>query len=170
MEELLQVGVITSPHGVRGEVKVFPMTDDNQRFRKLKDCYIEMKGKMVPAKVSGCKFFKNMVILKFQQIESMNDAELYRQCKIFVDRANAVSLQKDEYFMADLLGLEVVMEDGKKLGVLQDIIQTGANDVYVVVDEQEKEWLIPAIKDCILKVDFEEKTMTVRLLKGMEEL
>ncbi len=169
MEDLLQIGVITSTHGIRGEVKVFPTTDDNSRFRKLKECFIEYKGEMVPVKAAGCKFFKNMVILRFDGIDNINDIEKYKQCKLFVDREHAVKLAKDEYFMTDLIGLSVQTEDGRKLGVLDEIIPTGANDVYVVKGEGKKEWLLPAIKECIQKVDLDERQMTVRLMKGMEE-
>jgi len=169
MEDLLQIGVITSTHGIKGEVKVFPTTDDNSRFKKLKECFIEYKDEMVPVKAKGCKFFKNMVILKFEDIEDIDDVERYKQCKLFVDREHAVSLGKDEYFVADLIGMEVFKEDGSLLGLLKEIIPTGANDVYVVMDKNKKEWLLPAIKDCILSVDMEQKKMIVHLLKGMEE-
>ena len=169
MEDMFQVGIITSPHGVRGEVKVFPTTDDNNRFKKLKDCFIEFKGEMMPVKANGCKFFKNMVILKFEDFDNMNDVEKFRQCKIFVDRMHAVKLSDDEYFVADLLGINVVDESGKTIGELSDVIETGANDVYIVKNEQGEEILIPAIKDCILEIDINKKIMKVHLLKVMED-
>lgn len=166
-EELLQIGTITSTHGIRGEVKVFPATDDNKRFKKLKECYIEFKGEYIPMTAKSAKFFKNMVILGFDGIDNINDIEKYKQCKLFVDRAHAVKLQKDEFFIADLIGLKVVTEDGKNLGTLEEILPTGANDVYVIVDEHKNEVLLPAIKDCILKIDLDEKCITVKLLKGL---
>ncbi len=169
MEDLLQVGVITSTHGIKGEVKVFPMTDDNRRFKKLKECMLQYKEEWIPVKVQGARFFKNMVILKFEGIDNINDVEQYKQCGIFVDREHAVKLEQDEYFIADLLGIQVDREDGSPLGELTEIIPTGANDVYVVTDANQKEWLFPAIKDCILKVDMEKRRMTVRMMKGMEE-
>lgn len=169
MEDLLQVGVITSTHGVRGEVKVFPMTDDNKRFKKLRECLIQYKDEWLPVKVQGARFFKNMVILKFEDIDNINDVEKYKQCGIFVDREHAVKLNKNEYFVADLIGMQVIREDGNILGTLTEVLPTGANDVYVVIDDNKKEWLLPAIKDCILNVDMERRNMTVRLMKGMEE-
>ncbi|MCM1496945.1 MAG: ribosome maturation factor RimM [Clostridium sp.] len=168
-ENLLQIGVITSTHGIKGEVKVFPTTDDNNRFKKLKECYIEYEGKMLPVMADGCRFFKNMVILRFEGIENINDVERYKKCKLFVDREHAVKLEADEYFIADLIGAEVVREDGSLLGRLTEILSTGANDVYVVNGTEGKEWLLPAIKDCILNVDMEAGRITVRLMKGMEE-
>lgn len=169
MEDLLQIGVITSTHGIKGEVKVFPTTDDNMRFKKLKECFIEWKGEILPVKAKSCKFFKNMVILKFEDMDDINEVEKYKQCKLYVDREHAVPLEKDEYFMTDLMGIQVVTEDGKKLGTLREIIPTGANDVYVVAGGEKKELLLPAIKDCILKIDLGKRVMTVRLMKGMEE-
>lgn len=169
MEDYLQIGVITSTHGIRGEVKVFPTTDDNNRFKKLKECFIELKNELLPIKVKSCKFFKNMVILQFEGIENINDVEKYKQCKLYVDREHAVPLEEDEYFMTDLIGISVYTEDKKELGILSEIIPTGANDVYVVTDNEKKELLLPAIKDCIINIDLEKKEMTVRLMKGMEE-
>lgn len=169
MEDLLQIGVITSTHGIKGEVKVFSTTDDNKRFKKLKECFIEFKNEMIPVKASGCKFFKNLVILKFEDINDINDVEKYKQCKLFVDREHAVSLEKDEYFITDLIGLVVAKEDGTILGKVTEIIPTGANDVYVITGDEKKEYLLPAIKECILGIDMDDRKMTVRLMKGMEE-
>ncbi len=169
MEDLLQVGVITSTHGVRGEVKVFPTTDDNKRFKKLKECYLEYKNELLPIHVQGAKFFKNMVILKFEGIDNINDVEQYRNCNLYVDREHAVTLEDDEYFMTDLIDLTVEKEDGTVLGTLTEIIPTGANDVYVVTSDKRKELLIPAIKECIMDVNLEDRKMIVRLMKGMEE-
>ncbi len=169
MEDLLQIGVITSTHGLRGEVKVFPMTDDNKRFKKLKECYIEYKDEYIPVTCKSARFFKNMVILGFEEMDNINEIEKYKQCKLFVDRDHAVKLSKDEYFIADLIGLHAVTQDNRELGTLTEIIPTGSNDVYVITDSHEKELLLPAIKECILKVDIPGKKMTVRLMKGMEE-
>lgn len=169
MDNLLQIGVITSTHGIKGEVKVFPTTDDNERFKMLKECFIEFKDEMIPVKAQGCKFFKNMVILKFEDIDDINDIEKYKQCKLWVDREHAVKLAQDEYFIADLIGITVVKENGEELGVLTEMIPTGANDVYVVTDKAKKEWLLPAIKECIRDIDMENQKMVVRLMKGMEE-
>lgn len=166
-EDLLQIGVITSTHGLKGEVKVFPTTDDKNRFRQLKDCFIEYKNEMVPVKAKGCKFFKNMVILQFEGIDNINDIEKYRQCGIYVDRQHAVSLEEDEYFVTDLIGMQVVSDDGKELGTLKEVMPTGANDVYVVADENGGELLLPAIKDCILSVDMEHKMIRIHLMKGL---
>ena len=133
MEDLLQVGVITTTHGVRGEVKVFPTTDDPARFKKLKNVILDTGKEKLELEIAGVKFFKNMVILKFKGIDDRNDVERMRQAKLLVTRENAVELGKDEYFIADLIGLSVIREDnGEVLGELTDVLQTGANDVYEV--------------------------------------
>lgn len=167
MEEFLQVGVITSTHGIRGEVKVFPTTDDVNRFKKLKDVILEGKKENFKLTVEGVKFFKNMVILKFKGIDTINDVEKYKGCPILVTRANAVKLKPGEYFICDLIGLEVYEENGNRLGTLTEVIETGANDVYVVKMENEKEVLIPNIKDCIIEISLEHNTMKVHLLEGL---
>ena len=169
IDDMLQIGTITSTHGIRGEVTVFPMTDDNNRFKKLRECYIEYKNELIPSVCKSAKFFKNMVILGFEGIDNINDVEKYKQCRLFVDREHAVKLLKDEYFVADLIGLSVFTEGGRELGKLTEIIPTVANDVYVVTDTHKNELLLPAIKECIKKIDIENQSITVMLMKGMED-
>ena len=169
MEERFQVGVITSTHGVKGEVKVYPTTDDVRRFKKLKDIIIDTGKEHVALELESVKFFKQMVILKFKGIDTLNDVEKYRQKSLYVTRANAVRLRKDEYFIADLIGLKVVDEDNKELGTLEDVMLTGANDVYVISLLNGKELLLPAIKQCILNVDMENQCMQVHVLDGLIE-
>ncbi len=168
MEDMLQVGVITSPHGVHGEVKVYPTTDDNRRFKKLKDCYIDTGKAQIPAVCTGCKFFKNMVILKFQGYDNPDAVEGFRQCPIMVTRENAVPLEKDECFITDIIQSEILDENGKKLGVLTDVLTTNANDVYVVKKPDGKELLLPVIKQVVKKIDVVNKKITVRLMEGLE--
>lgn len=170
MEDLLQVGVITSTHGVRGEVKVFPTTDDPARFKKLKQVILDTGKEQIDLEIAGVKFFKNMVILKFKGIDNINDVEKYRQKGLFVTREHAVKLKKDEYFIADLIGLQVTSDEGEALGEISDVLQTGANDVYVIKTPEGEEILLPAIKDCVKEVDIEGKTMEVHLLPGLREI
>ena len=166
-DELLQVGAITSTHGIKGEVKVFPTTDDPNRFKKLKNVILDTDKELIVLEVSGVKFFKQFVILKFKGINDINDIEKYKGKKLLVTRENAVELEEGEYFIADLIGLKVVTDEGNELGELTDVLQTGANDVYEVTMNNGKEVLIPAIKDCILGVDLNEGVMKVHLLKGL---
>ncbi|MDE5966974.1 MAG: ribosome maturation factor RimM [Lachnospiraceae bacterium] len=168
MEDMLQVGVITSPHGVHGEVKVFPTTDDNRRFKKLKDCFIDTGKECIPAVATGCKFFKNMVILKFEGYDNPDDVQKLRQCPIMVTRENAVPLGEDECFISDIIGYLVVTEEGERLGILDEVLTTRANDVYVVKKDNGKELLIPVIKQCVKKINFDAQRITVKLMEGMD--
>ena len=170
MEDLLQVGIIASTHGVRGEVKVYPTTDDPRRFRRLKEVVLDTGKEKMNLEIEGVKFFKQFVILKFKGSDNINDIEKYRQKSLYVTRKNAVRLQRDEYFIADLIGLKVQDEDGKELGTVKDVIETGANDVYEVEMADGKSLLLPAIKQCILNVDVENGTMQVHVLEGLLDL
>ena len=170
MENLLRVGVITSTHGVRGEVKVFPTTDDMNRFKKLKTVILDTGKEHKTLNVEQVKFFKNMVILKFKGFDNINDVEMWRQKDLLITRDQAVKLEPDENFIVDLIGLTVMTDEGEKLGVMQDVLQTGANDVYIVKTTAGKEVLLPAIKDCILNVDLEKGEMLVHVLDGLLDL
>ena len=167
MEDLLQVGAITQTHGIKGEVKVFPTTDDVNRFKKLKEVILDTGKEKINLEVEGVKFFKQFVILKFKDIDNINDVEKYKGKNLYVTRANAVKLKKNEYFIADLIDMEVFDENDEKLGTLTDVIETGANDVYSVQMTDGREVLIPAIKECILSVDVEDRKMVVHLLDGL---
>ena len=170
MEDMLRVGVISSTHGVRGEVKVFPTTDDPARFEDLETVFLDTGKEMLELEIAGVKFFKNMVILKFKGYDNINDIEKYRGKDLWITREQAVPLGEDENFVADLIGLSVITDQGETLGTMKDVMFTGANDVYVVERENGKELLFPAIKDCILDVDLEEGVMTVHVLDGLLDL
>ncbi len=167
MEDILQVGVITSTHGVRGEVKVFPTTDDAKRFKKLKEVILDTGKEQIALEIEGVKFFKQFVILKFKGIDNINDVEKYRQKSLYVTRDNAVRLRRDEYFIADLMGLRVQNEDGEDIGVLREVLETGANDVYAIDMNDGRELLLPAIKQCVLNVNIEEGFVQVHILEGL---
>lgn len=167
MENFLKAGVISSTHGVRGEVKVFPTTGEPERFRTLKKVYLDTGRERIRLEIAGVKFFKQFAILKFRGIDNINEIERYRGCSLWVEREDAVPLEEDEYYIGDLIGMEVFTEDGDKFGVLKDVMETGANDVYIVDTPEHGEILVPAIHDCILDVDIEEKKMKIHLLPGL---
>ncbi len=169
MDDLFQVGIITSTHGVRGEVKVYPTTDDVRRFKRLKEVILDTGKEQKTLEIESVKFFKQMVILKFKGLDNLNDVESYRQKSLYVTRANAVRLSRDEYFIADLIGLAVYDESDKELGTLEDVMSTGANDVYVIKLINGGELLLPAIKQCILNVDINAGRMQVHVLDGLLE-
>lgn len=163
----LQVGVITQIHGIKGEVKIFPTTDDANRFKKLKEVTLDNGKERLTMELENVKFFKQYVIVKFKGYDSINAIEKYKGAKLFVPREKAVRLQKDEYFIADLIGMKVVTEDGADLGTVKDVLLTGANDVYVVERGDGSEALLPAIKECVLNVDMERNSMTVHIMDGL---
>lgn len=167
MENFLRVGVITTTHGVRGEVKVYPTTDDPKRFLDLKTIFLDTGKELLPLEIEGVKFFKKLVILKFKGFDNINDIEKYRSKDLLIDRKDAVELSDGEYFIFELIDSEVFTDEGEKLGVLTEIMTTAANDVYVVKMLNGKELLIPSIKECILDVDVDAKKITVHLLNGM---
>ena len=169
METRFQVGVITSPHGVVGEVNVFPTTDDAKRFRRLKEIILVQGKTEKTVEIESVKFFKQMVILKLKGFDDRDAVEKLRQCSLFVPREKAVRLQKDEYFIADLIGLRVLDGDAndEELGTIEDVMQTGANDVYEIRLKDGRELLLPAIKQCILAVDVEAGFIRVHVLEGL---
>lgn len=167
MEKQLQVGVISSTHGVRGEVKVFPTTDNASRFKHLKKVYLDTGREQIPLEIQNVKFFKQFAILKFKGIDNINDIEKYKGKSLLIDREDAVELDEDEYYIADMIGMEVYTEDGCLFGTLKDVMETGANDVYIVDSKDNGEVLIPAIRDCILDVDVEKNRMMIHLMEGL---
>ena len=167
MEDMLQVGVITQTHGVRGEVKVYPTTDNAERFKELKKVVLDTGKEPLPLEIESVKFFKQFVILKFKGIDNINDIERYKRCPLLVTREEAVELEEDEYFIADMIGMTVATDGGELFGTLKDVIRTGANDVYVIKLDNGKELLLPAIRQCILQVDVEGGFIRVHILEGL---
>lgn len=167
MEDLLRVGVITTTHGLKGEVKVYPTTDYPERFEEIEEVLLDTGREKKPLTIQSVRYFKNQVILKFKEINNINDIEKYKQCELWVTRENATPLEEDEYYIADLIDCEVVLEDGSHFGTLVDVMETGANDVYVVESEAHGEVLLPAIMDCIKEIDIEEGKIVVHLLDGL---
>lgn len=159
--------MISSTHGIRGEVKVYPTTDDPARFRRLKEVLLDTGSGWMTMKLEQVRFFKQMVIVKFKGYDSINDVEKYRNKGLYVPREQAVPLEEGEYYIADLLGMQVLTEDGGHFGTLRDVMQTGANDVYVIDSLHNGEVLVPAIADCILEVAVEQGWMKIRLLEGL---
>ena len=166
MEDYFRVGVIANTHGIRGEVKVFPTTEDPKRFKGMKEIILDTENEKKVLEVASARFFKNMVILKFKGIDSINDIEKYKGRDLLVTRENAIPLEEGEYYIADILGATVVTEDGETFGVLKDVLTTGANDVYVV-EHEGKEVLLPVIPDCVLSRNMDTKVVTVHIMEGL---
>lgn len=165
-----RVGVIAGTHGLKGEVKVFPTTDDPERFLDLEEIILSTGREERRLKIRSVKFFKKFVILGFEGLARIEDVERLRGAELLIDRKDAMELAEGEYFIPDLLGLRVVTEEGRELGTIADVIETGANNVYDVQEESGKRILIPAIPQCIRDVDLENGVMTVWLMPGLEDL
>lgn len=168
MEKQLQAGVITSTHGIRGEVKVFPTTDDAQYFKELKKVYLDTGKEQIPLEIEHVKFFKQFAILKFKGIDNINDIEKYKGKSLMIDREDASPLGEDEYYIGDMIGMDVYTDDpAEHFGVLRDVLETGANDVYIIDSDRHGEVLVPAIRQCILRVDTKKNEMHIHLMEGL---
>lgn len=167
MDDFFRVGVISNTHGIKGEVKVFPTTDDPTRFKTLKQVFVDTGREQIQLTITGCKFFKNLVILKFKDIDNINDVEKYKGKDLLVTRENAIPLYEGEYYIADLIDLEVHDEADNKIGVLYDVMQTGANDVYVIHLDDGREVLLPVIDECVLDVNISAGFVKVHIMEGL---
>lgn len=167
MDNYLRVGVITTTHGIKGEVKVFPTTDDINRFQELEHVFLDTGKEYLTLEIEGVKYFKQLVILKFKGINDINDIEKYKGKDLLISREDAIELDEDEYFIFDLIDSEVFTEDGNKLGILTEVLSSAANDVYVVKTKDNKEILLPSIKECILDIDITNKKIIVHLMDGL---
>jgi len=169
MEDYFRIGVITTTHGLKGEVKVFPTTEDPGRFEDLEKCYLKDKNEYKPLTVSSVRYFKNLVILGFKEYTDIDQVMPLRSKELYVDREHAIPLEEGEYYVADILGCDVLDEEGKKLGILEDYMETGAQDVYRIRRDNGKEFLLPAVDEFIKKVDVEGRKMIIRLIPGMAD-
>lgn len=168
MEELFQIGAITQTHGIRGEIKVFPMTDDWNSFKNRKHVLLDTGKGYLEVEIASARPQKNLVICKLKGFDHINDVEGLKGKGLYVTRENRVPCEKDEYFVSDLEGILVYTEDGTEIGQIKEVMTTGANDVYVVERKGDEDLLLPAIKECILHVDVKEKKMIVFLMPGLE--
>lgn len=167
MTKYLEIGQIVNTFGIKGMVKVKPFTDDIRRFDRLKKVYIEKQKVKDEYEIEEVKYHKEMVLIKFKGIENLEEANLLRNYYLFVNREDEEPLEEGRYYIVDMLGLEVYTDEEMLLGNLEDIFNTGSNDIYVVRDERGKQILLPATKEVIKSVDIENKRMLVHLLPGL---
>lgn len=167
MQAYFEVGQIVNTFGIKGFVKVKPFTDEPTRFEELKSVYIVNKNKMQEVEIEEVNYQKEMVLLKLKGIDNLNEAEKYKGLFLKIARKDAKKLPEGTYFIADLLGLEVYTDEGELLGKVEDIFNSGANDVYVVKDELGKQILLPGIKEVLKEIDLENEKITVHLLEGL---
>ncbi len=150
MPDLFRVGVIANTHGIRGEVKVFPTTGEPKRFDYLEEVILDTGKEQKTLEVVSVRYFKNLVIVKFKGI----------------DNINAIPLEEGECYIADMLGMKVVTDEGEEFGILKDVMETGANLVFVVT-HNGKDVLLPDIPDCVKEVNTETNIITVHIMKGL---
>ena len=163
----LEIGQIVNTFGIKGFVKVNPWVDDVTRFDDLKKVYIKIRKEQKELEIEDVKYHKNQVLIKFKGIENIEQAQSLRNAYLEIDRKDAIPLEEGQYFIADLLESEVFSDEGEALGVLDDIYNTGSNDIYVVKNELGKSILLPGIPEVIKEVDVENKKIIVHLLKGL---
>lgn len=164
--EYIQVGKIVNTHGIKGDLKILPLTQDVKRFEKLERVYIG--DDKIEKKIVKVGYSKGNVLLRFQHQENINDVEGYRNYDVWIKQEDKITLPEDSYFLHDILGLEVYLQNQTHIGTITDILQPGANDVYIVKNK-DKEYLIPAIKDTIVEVNIEENKMIIDPLEGTLE-
>jgi 16S rRNA processing protein RimM len=168
MTDYFQIGVITNSHGIRGEVKVIPTTDDPKRFEKIKKVTLIKEHMNQELTIESVRYFKQFVLLKFKDYNSINEIEGFKRGSLQVSREHALPLERDEYYIRDLIGLKVVTDEEEVLGHIKEVLPTGSNEVYVVFNkEEQREILLPAIKDCILDVNIQEGYVKVHVMKGL---
>lgn len=167
MKERLEVGQIVNTFGIKGFVKIYPYVNDITRFDNLKKVHIKQKKQETELEIEEVKYQKNMVLVKFKGIDTVENAENLRNAYVEIERADAIPLEEGEYFIADLLGLDVYQDTGEKLGILEDIYNTGSKDIYVVKNELGKQFLLPYIDDVIKNIDIENGKITVHLIEGL---
>lgn len=170
MNDYFRVGVIANTHGIRGEVKVYPTTDNVERFKELKQVILDTGKEKRDLEIQNVKFFKNMAILKFKGIDNINDIEKYKGKDLLVTRENAVKLEEGEFYLADVLDAKVLTDVGEEFGVITDVLETGANDVFVIETKEGKEVLFPVTKECILDINTDEMIVTVHVLPGLLDI
>jgi len=168
MIDYLKVGKIVNTHALQGEVRVVSNSDfKEERFKKNSELFINYNGKYIPVKVKTHRVNKNFDLLKFVDMYHINDVEKYKGCEILVDATNLSELDDQEFYFYEIIGCKVKTTNNTCLGEISDILQTGANDVWVVQRKGEKDVLIPYIEDVVKAVDIENKTVTIELLEGL---
>lgn len=168
--DYITIGKVANAHGVRGDLKIFPTTDDVSRFKKMKSVMIEHKKQINELTITGVKFHKNLVIISTNEINDKDTALLYKNDALLVKEEDAVPLGENEHFIFQLIGLEAREADGTVLGDLKEVLQTGAHDVYVIDDGSKNGLMVPATMEFVPEVHVEEGYLVVKLIEGLKGL
>lgn len=176
--EKIKIGKITSPVGLKGEVKIVSFSDDPMRFEMLDHVFVSGKdGRLKDSVIEGLRYKGAQIVLKIEGIDERNASEAARGCELFMDEADLPELEEGQFYVRDMVGSDVVLEDGMLIGTLKDVLTNTAQDVYVVkrsdgpgVEKSKNDLLIPGVPQFILEVDIDEKKIVVRLPEGLMEL
>lgn len=166
MDSLLEVGQIVNSYGIKGFLKVVPFVDSNDQFKQFKKLYIQENKTFRELVIEKVKFSKNLILLKVKEIDTIEDALKLKNLYLYAKRED-IQLEEGAHFIVDLIGLEVYTENGELLGILKEVLQPGANDVYVVENEKKEQILLPVIPDVVKSIDLQSKKIIVRLLEGL---
>ena len=166
-QEFIMIGKVVSTQGNKGEVKILPLTDSIDRFKKLATVFLRDKNSQTILNIEKIRIKKDTVILKLKNIENIEEAKMIVGSFLEVERKNAVKLPKDTYFIFEVIGLEVYTENNIFLGKVENVISTGSNDVYIVKGENKKELFIPAIREVVKNVNLEKKRITINMVDGL---
>ena len=159
-EKYLEAGQIVNTHGVRGEVKIMPWADSPEFLQKIKTLYVGGEA----YRVTASRVHKGCVLAKLDGVDDVNAAMAMKNKTVYIARKD-VKLPKGSFFIADIIGAKVVTEDGTELGTLADVMEMPAQNIYLV--KGEREIMIPAVEEFILKTDVNNGVITVRLIEGM---
>ena len=169
MGERVRIGQIVSTQGLRGDVRVYPLTDYKERFEELEYVYLE-DSQEIELKIERVRYKKQLVILKFQGLDNIDDVQKLKNIYITIDKDKIRELPQDTYYIFDLIGSEIIDEDNSPVGILVDIVQNTAQDLYIIEDKSsKKKIMIPAVKEFVKEVNLKEKIIKVKLIEGMIE-
>lgn len=169
-QRMFNVGKLVNSHGIRGEVKIIPTTDfPEERFAQKSELVLQQpnSNNSVSVTVERSRLHKNMYIIKFVQFDNINEVEKYKGWMLKVSEEQLDELDEDEYYYHEIIGCKVVTDEGEELGIIDEILSPGANDVWVVKPAKGKSILIPVIDDVVLTVDVQEKIVTVHIMEGL---
>ena len=164
MDSLLEVGQVVNSYGIKGFLKIVPLVDTIEQFKSFKILYMQNKEEL---EVEEVKFSKNLVLVKVKGIDTIEDALKFKNLDLYAKRED-IKLEEGAHFIVDLIGLEVYTEEGKPLGILKEVLQPGANDVYIVENENKEQILLPVIPDVVKDINLKERKVVVKLLEGLK--
>ena len=168
--DYIQIGKVANTHGVRGDLKIFPLTDDITRFELLNQIRIENNNRIYTCTITGIKYFKNLVILQLKEVQNMNEALELKGGTVLIPMEEVLPLAENENYIYEMIGLIAKEEDGTELGPLKEVLETGTHDIYVIDDGSKHGLMIPAVNEFVREVNVNEGYLIVKLIEGLKGL